>query len=201
MSVPSDAEENVEVRRVMVERVGWERISREGGAVAVHYDATGRLWETTAALEGDRWSPKARFVEVVNSTPEPTGRAGTTSSVSRPTCERPARPSPGRSSSETWSTSRWWRAEVGAPPSREVDFAAWMAFESVSEFADHVRLPWQGKRALHFVMQSRGCAFGEALMHLVEQGTIIQAASHTAVVDLARYTALVEELEAPRTPR
>ncbi len=66
-------EENVEVRRVMVERVGWERLSREGGARLIHHDATGRLWETTESIEGDRWSPKARFVEVVNSTPEPDG--------------------------------------------------------------------------------------------------------------------------------
>ncbi len=37
-------------------------------------------------------------------------------------------------------------------------------------------------------------------MHLVEQGTIIPAASHSAVVDLARYTAFNDELEATKGP-
>jgi hypothetical protein len=65
------AEPNAEVRRVMIERVGWERITREGGAVLVDRDASGSLWEVDRATD---WSwDRARFVEVVNSTPEPDG--------------------------------------------------------------------------------------------------------------------------------
>lgn len=65
------AEPNVEVRRVMIERLGWERIVEEGGAQLVHVDATGKLWELSRTTD---WSwDRARFVEVVNSTPEPDG--------------------------------------------------------------------------------------------------------------------------------
>lgn len=66
-------EDNMEVRRVMVERVGWERIAREGGARLLQEDSTGRLWETTRPLEGFSWGANAKFVEVENSTPEPDG--------------------------------------------------------------------------------------------------------------------------------
>jgi len=66
-------EGNVEVRRVMVERMGWERLVDDGGAQKVHADATGVLWE----LHPPRTSPwrerPAKVVEVVNSTPEPDG--------------------------------------------------------------------------------------------------------------------------------
>lgn len=65
------AEPNLEVRRVMIERLGWERIVKEGGAELVHADATGKLWELSRTTD---WSwNRARFVEVINSTPEPDG--------------------------------------------------------------------------------------------------------------------------------
>lgn len=65
------AEANVEVRRVMIERLGWERIVRDGGAELIDQDATGKLWELSRTTD---WSwNRARFVEVINSTPEPDG--------------------------------------------------------------------------------------------------------------------------------
>ena len=39
-----DAERNAEVRRVMIERFGAERLVREGDATLVSEDETGRLW-------------------------------------------------------------------------------------------------------------------------------------------------------------
>ena len=44
-------------------------------------------------------------------------------------------------------------------------------------------------------MEVRGVTFGEALMHLVEQGTIIPAARDSAIVDLARYADILREME------
>ncbi len=70
-----DAETNVEVRRVLVERFGEERLVREGGAVLVDEDETGRLWRRDAAPAG-WWGPRDEpivMVEVVNATPEPDG--------------------------------------------------------------------------------------------------------------------------------
>ena len=39
-----DGEQNIEVRRVLVERFGEERLVREGGAELVATDEMGRLW-------------------------------------------------------------------------------------------------------------------------------------------------------------
>jgi hypothetical protein len=78
-----DAETNIEVRRVMVERFGPERLVREGGATLVHEDETGRLWRRPMApiqLPGDPWrrpgtlaEEPVAYVEVLNTTPEPDG--------------------------------------------------------------------------------------------------------------------------------
>ena len=70
-----DGERNVEVRRVLVERFGEERLVREGGASLVHEDGTGRLWRRELNRAG-WWGPRDEpvvIVEVVNSTPEPDG--------------------------------------------------------------------------------------------------------------------------------
>lgn len=65
------AEPNVEVRRVMIERLGWERIVQDGGAELIHQDSAGSLWELSRMTD---WSwDRARFVEVINSTPERDG--------------------------------------------------------------------------------------------------------------------------------
>jgi hypothetical protein len=70
-----DSESNIEVRRVLIERFGEERLLREGGAALVHEDETGRLWRR----DHERQSPWRRadepvvMVEVENSTPEPDG--------------------------------------------------------------------------------------------------------------------------------
>jgi hypothetical protein len=61
-------EENAELRRVMLERYGYDRYLRETGARPVQQDATGRLW--LIPLPGDE---DVLMVEVVNSTPEPDG--------------------------------------------------------------------------------------------------------------------------------
>ena len=67
-----DAETNAEVRRVLVERFGVERLIREGGSVLVDEDASGRLWRRDL---GGRWNREEpiSMVEVENSTPEPDG--------------------------------------------------------------------------------------------------------------------------------
>ena len=70
-----DAERNVEVRRILVERFGEERLVREGGATLVNEDATGRLWRRP--LKRVSWrdpdNEPVVMVEVANSTPEPDG--------------------------------------------------------------------------------------------------------------------------------
>ncbi|OCC13701.1 DUF6745 domain-containing protein [Streptomyces sp. PTY087I2] len=62
------AEENAELRRVMLECYGYDRYLTESGAEPVHRDETGILWRI--ALDGDE---DVVMVEVVNSTPEPDG--------------------------------------------------------------------------------------------------------------------------------
>ncbi|MFJ7524772.1 hypothetical protein YW3DRAFT_00924 [Streptomyces sp. MnatMP-M77] len=62
------AEENAELRRVMLEYYGYDRYLTESGAEPVHRDETGILWRI--ALAGDE---DVVMVEVVNSTPEPDG--------------------------------------------------------------------------------------------------------------------------------
>ncbi|WP_327112284.1 hypothetical protein OG206_04190 [Streptomyces sp. NBC_01341] len=62
------AEENAELRRVMLEFYGYDRYLSQSGAQPVHQDETGVLWRI--AMEGDE---DVAMVEVVNSTPEPDG--------------------------------------------------------------------------------------------------------------------------------
>lgn len=60
-------EENAEVRRVLIERMGWDRWLSEQGATPVHSDRFGDLYRTE--LNGGRLG----VVVVTNSTPEPSG--------------------------------------------------------------------------------------------------------------------------------
>ncbi|BBA95632.1 hypothetical protein RVR_564 [Actinacidiphila reveromycinica] len=62
------AEENAELRRVMLEYYGYDRYLTESGARPLHRDETGVLWRID--LAGDE---PVVMVEVVNSTPEPDG--------------------------------------------------------------------------------------------------------------------------------
>ncbi|MEU9796851.1 DUF6745 domain-containing protein [Streptomyces sparsogenes] len=62
------AEENAELRRVMLEHYGYDRYLEESGARPVHRDETGVLWRIE--MPGDE---PVTMVEVVNSTPEPDG--------------------------------------------------------------------------------------------------------------------------------
>ncbi|KAB1145090.1 hypothetical protein F7R91_20480 [Streptomyces luteolifulvus] len=62
------AEENAELRRVMLEYYGYDRYLADSGARPVHRDETGTLWRID--LVGDE---PVVMVEVLNSTPEPDG--------------------------------------------------------------------------------------------------------------------------------
>ncbi|MEV8020253.1 DUF6745 domain-containing protein [Streptomyces sp. NPDC086554] len=66
------AEENAELRRVMLEHYGYDRYLTESGAEPVHRDETGVLWRIQ--LVGDE---DVVMVEVINSTPEPDGTSRT----------------------------------------------------------------------------------------------------------------------------
>ncbi|MFM9441419.1 DUF6745 domain-containing protein [Streptomyces acidiscabies] len=62
------AEENAELRRVMLEFYGYERYLADSGAQPVHRDGTGVLWRIEMGID-----EPVVMVEVVNSTPEPDG--------------------------------------------------------------------------------------------------------------------------------
>ncbi|MHC5908311.1 DUF6745 domain-containing protein [Streptomyces sp. S6] len=62
------AEENAELRRVMLEFYGYERYLADSGAQPVHRDGTGVLWRIEMGVD-----EPVVMVEVVNSTPEPDG--------------------------------------------------------------------------------------------------------------------------------
>jgi hypothetical protein len=69
-----DAESNAERRRVLVERIGFDRLVREGQAQIRHEDETGRLWERPMGPIGwQRNDESVVVVEVQNTTPEPDG--------------------------------------------------------------------------------------------------------------------------------
>jgi hypothetical protein len=67
---PADVvgEENAEVRRVMIERLGHDRFLRDAGAVQLSRDEAGVLWR----VELDEAEPLV-YVEVTNATPAPEG--------------------------------------------------------------------------------------------------------------------------------
>jgi hypothetical protein len=62
------AQPNAEVRRVMVERYGIERLVTEGGLRLRHHDEYGKLWDTGT---DNTW--EAGWLELQNSTAEPDG--------------------------------------------------------------------------------------------------------------------------------
>ena len=66
------AEDNAEVRRVMLEHFGFDRYLRDSGAARTQSDEFGTLWRV--ALPGDE---PLVMVEVVNATPEPDGTVRT----------------------------------------------------------------------------------------------------------------------------
>lgn len=66
------AEDNAELRRVMLEYYGYDRYLADSDARPVHQDETGTLWRIE--LLGDE---PVLMVEVVNSTPEPDGTSRT----------------------------------------------------------------------------------------------------------------------------
>src|SRR5262249_54883767 len=68
-----EREPNVEVRRMLVERMGYRRYLALSGAVAVSRDETGTLWRRELPNLGGRGRRAWSFVEVVNGTAEPDG--------------------------------------------------------------------------------------------------------------------------------
>lgn len=63
-----NAEENAELRRVMLEHYGYQRYLTEANAQQMHTDETGVLWRVSFTDDED-----LTMVEVVNATPEPDG--------------------------------------------------------------------------------------------------------------------------------
>ena len=61
--------DNQELRRVALERLGWQRFLETADAELRAQDDYGKLWSTQIRLDGER----AQVVEVVNATPEPDG--------------------------------------------------------------------------------------------------------------------------------
>ena len=61
--------DNQELRRVAVERLGWERFLATASAELRAQDDYGKLWATTVRIDGER----VQLVEVVNATAEPDG--------------------------------------------------------------------------------------------------------------------------------
>ncbi len=62
------AEQNTEIRRIMIDRYGQSRYLLDSGAKLIHEDDWGQLYR--AEMEDDE---PLVMVKVVNSTPEPTG--------------------------------------------------------------------------------------------------------------------------------
>lgn len=63
-----DREWNAEVRRVLIERCGWEAYIEATGAEVIHTDEVGDLLEKTVGRD-----ITVRLARVVNGTPEPDG--------------------------------------------------------------------------------------------------------------------------------
>ena len=61
--------DNQELRRVTLERMGWERFLATASAELRAQDDYGKLWATNVRLDGER----VHLVEVVNATAEPDG--------------------------------------------------------------------------------------------------------------------------------
>jgi len=60
---------NLERRRLLLDRIGYERFLDITDAKLIQHDDYGKLWQTTLSIDGEQ----LRVVEVVNSTPEPDG--------------------------------------------------------------------------------------------------------------------------------
>jgi hypothetical protein len=60
---------NQEIRRVVLDRIGWDQFLNNADATLVNQDDYGKLWATGIELEGER----AHLVEVVNASAEPDG--------------------------------------------------------------------------------------------------------------------------------
>lgn len=65
-----DTERNREVKRIKIERYGYERFMKDGGAKKVAEDETGTLWRRKLNAHGGE---NLFMVEVVNGSPEPDG--------------------------------------------------------------------------------------------------------------------------------
>jgi|TARA_Y100000034_G_scaffold135802_1_gene209206 hypothetical protein len=84
------SENNQEVRRLMMERVGYERIIDQADATLISEDNRGKLWRIPRAKIGLQ-SEDMVIVEVMNSTPEADGSRRRFFLRVHPTCQTPTR--------------------------------------------------------------------------------------------------------------
>ena len=115
-SASIDAERNIEVRRVLIERFGEERLVREGGAKLVDEDDTGRLWRRRdAVVLAARRGRRGRRGGELDARSR-TGPARPTSCACRRRRGPRAKPSPGRSRSGPTPIAPPWRRSTGDTP-------------------------------------------------------------------------------------
>jgi hypothetical protein len=102
------AEQNAEVRRVMIERFGAERLMREAGATKRAVDDWGTLWELPLP-RGETLT----MVEVVNGSPEPDGSWKHYWLRVNPTAKTPLE-----------AIASTWRRSRNSPPLRANEYVA-----------------------------------------------------------------------------
>lgn len=72
-----EREQNVEMRRLLLEAMGIESYLSKSKAKEIGQDDTGILWQRALSTREQEWRPELQpmtFVEVINGTPEPDGR-------------------------------------------------------------------------------------------------------------------------------
>ncbi len=71
---------------------------------------------------------------------------------------------------------------------------AWLRYPGFREWSDAVRAPGEVKRAIGLTMSRRSLSFTEALLAVVQQGSVFPVALDAAVANLGRFEALLSEL-------
>jgi hypothetical protein len=93
---------NLELRRLLLDRIGYERFLDIAGSELVAQDDFGKLWRCGLRIDNE----PLHVVDVLNTTPEPDGSHRRYLLGFRRTAARPVRPSRGRSASTT-NASTW----------------------------------------------------------------------------------------------
>lgn len=68
-----ERQQNIEIRRIMLERFGIARYLKESGAIQANVDDTGVLWRRAYPARNGRNEHVLMYVEVINGTAEPDG--------------------------------------------------------------------------------------------------------------------------------